>query len=326
MTYYEILGVPEAATREEIQKAYRELALKYHPDRNKDADAGDRFRKINEAWDTLKDEVKRNQYDKRHERSGKEWTFKSSPYSESIFTSWQELFRSIDPASTSYTDIFETIFDSKTRTKTSERSTSPKKGDDMAITVNILLADTLESFESEIDIERQVLCSACQGRKQDKPCPECLSLGRTNELKTLKFRAPGGLVTGTTLKLPKVGHCGWNGGVNGDVYITVNVMPHSIFKRKGLHLMCTWTVDFVDAILGTTLKIKLPNSKEVNCRVPEGAQPGDVCTVKGCGFPDLQNPLIKGDLKVRLQVKLPKRINAKQREILTQYKKQEVPC
>lgn len=337
--YYAILGVPRNATQEEIKRAYRRLAMQYHPDRNPgNKEAEERFKEISEAYEVLSDPQKRAIYD-REGYAG----LKSSGYRG---------FEDIGDIFKTFSDLFEEFFGF-----TFEEAATPKKrdGSDLSTEVWIDFEDLFKEKKISIEIERWETCETCQGLGYDpykgvKPCshcqgkgkvsyregffrltyicPECggsgtsyvekckicEGQGRVRRKRTLQVNIPPGVEDGSIFRLKGEGEGGALGGRPGDLYIRVRIKPHPKFKRKNLDILGEIKINFISAILGDTLKLPY-FGKEIILEIPPGTQPGDKIVLKGEGLPDWRSGK-RGDLILSLQIELPKKISSEGEKLL----------
>jgi len=347
--YYEILGVPRDADDEQIKKAYRKLALKYHPDRNPgDKEAEESFKEAAEAYEVLRDREKRELYD-RFGHAGLEGTgFRG-------FSGFDDIF-------SSFGDIFEDFFGFGRR---SNRRSHPRQGPSLRYDLKLTLEEAFSGTEEEIVFHRMdnctvcdgtgmppgvqpEVCSTCQGRGQvirsqgffqisttcpschgqgqiiTDPCKECGGRGKIKVERKVTVKIPAGVDNGSQLRLQGEGEPGENGGPPGDLFVVVHVRDHEFFSRDGDDLVCQIPVSFVQAALGDTFQIPvLGEEGEHEISIPKGTQPGDVIKIKGQGMPSLRYGRNRGDLFVRVLVKIPEKVNQQQREILEAFAETE---
>jgi len=337
--YYEILGVRRDASQEEIKKAFRRLARKYHPDVNKDPEAQERFKEINEAYQVLSDPEKRKLYDTyghaAFEGQGAQGqTYTNIPDLHEILS---EFFEG------GFGSVFDTIFERATKGR--RRQGRPQKGEDIYRTVEISLEDAYGGTTVEVEVDRDVSCSACGGTGYDQtkgvrtcgtcggtgqvvqrqffitiaqtcptcrgegviyePCRECGGRGRVRRREKVKVRIPPGVDTGSKLLVEGKGHAGYWGGPPGDLYIQVVVKPHRVFERKGDDLYVDVSVTYPEAVLGTEIDVPTISGEKVRVKIPPGAKHGDLVRVEGKGMPRLRGSG-SGDLYVRVNVDVPK--------------------
>jgi len=324
--YYAILGVSRDATLEEIKKAYRGLALKYHPDRNPgDKDAEEKFKEISEAYAVLSDPEKRRAYDAYGIEGLKSYGFHDA---EDIFSHFMSMFG----------EAFEDFFGFP-------RGRRRQKGKDEEVYVTISLREAAQGVVREIPLERDEICSVCHGSKCapgtgpsvcpacrgrgrvvhsqgffsisttcpyckgagrviKEPCERCKGRGFEKVARRIKVEIPKGVETGHVLKVPRAGGQSEYGGISGDLYVIVRVEEDPHLKRQGEDLLCEITVGVADAVLGKKVEIEGVLGK-VEVEVPPGIQPGEAIKVPGEGMPRLGGRG-RGDLWVRIDVEIPK--------------------
>ena len=324
--YYAILGVSRDATLEEIKKAYRGLALKYHPDRNPgDKEAEEKFKEISEAYAVLSDPEKRRAYDAYGSEGLRSFHFGDA---DDIFSHFMSMFG----------DAFEDLFGFP-------RERRRQRGKDEEVHVRISLREAARGVERDITLERDEVCSVCHGSKcapgtEPSVCPACKGRGRVVHsqgffsisttcpyckgagrvikqpcerckgrgfekiARTIRVEIPKGVETGHVIKIPRAGGQSGYGGVSGDLYVVVQVEEDPHLKRQGEDLLCEVTVSVTDAVLGKKVEIEGVLGK-VEVEVPAGIQPGEAIRVRGEGMPRLGGKG-RGDLWVRVDVEIPK--------------------
>ncbi len=340
--YYEVLGVPRNASEEEIKKAYRRLALKYHPDRNPgDKEAEERFKEASEAYEVLRDREKREIYD-RYGHAGLEGTgFRG-------FTGFEDIF-------SSFGDIFEEFFGFGGRRS---RRAHPQQGASLRYDLEITLEEAFYGTEKEIRFPKLAICEECngsgaqrgygpeicpycggrgtvvkaqgffristtcthckgQGQIITRPCPRCTGYGKVRLEKKINVKIPPGVDNNSQLRIRGEGEPGENGGPPGDLFIVIQVKGHSFFEREGDDLVCEVPINFTKAILGGSVSLPiLGPEKELEVEVKPGTQPGDVMRVPGQGMPVLGRPGERGDLYIKFKVVIPKKLSDEQKELL----------
>lgn len=343
--YYQLLGVAKNASEPEIKKAYRRLAVEYHPDRNQGSkQAEEKFKEIAEAYSVLSDPDKRRLYD----QFGREG-LRGAGYQPG-FSSVEDILSSFGSI---FGDLFGFGFGGRGRTRR-----GPIRGADLRYDLQIPFEEAVLGAQREIEIDHPVTCETCQGtgaepgtdrqscaqcggsgqivRSQgfftmsttcpvcsgqgeviQTPCQTCSGEGRVSKTRTLTLTIPPGVDDGTRMRLSSEGEPGARGGPPGDLYIFLHVKPHERLVRDGNDLHVEAQIDFVQAALGSTVEVPMiPGSKEVE--VPRGSQPADTIVLRGAGIPRLRG-YGRGDLVIHLRVEIPKRLDEAQERLLREY-------
>ena len=331
--YYEVLGVPRNATQEEIKKAYRRLARKYHPDFNKDPEAQEKFKEINEAYQVLSDPEKRKLYDQYgHAAFHGTAEQREEPWGD-IFETIEDIFRSFG---------FEEVFERRGRRRTQRR---PIKGEDIYQTVELTLEEAYSGTVVSVPIVRQVQCPVCEGYGYDKtrgertcptcggrgviyqrqffisisqtcptcggegvvrePCGKCGGKGTIPTKEEIKVRIPPGVDNGSRVLVEGKGHAGLNGGSPGDLYLLIKIKPHHLFERRGDNLYLDVSIKLTEAIMGTELEVPTLTGEKVKVKIPAGVKEGDTVRVEGKGMPRLRGGGF-GDLFLKIHIDIPK--------------------
>ncbi|MBU0683317.1 MAG: molecular chaperone DnaJ [Candidatus Omnitrophica bacterium] len=344
--YYELLGVARSASPEEMKKAYRKLAVKYHPDKNPgNKEAEEKFKEISHAYEALSDPAKRRQYDQ----------FGESAFqygAGSGFHDPSDIFREVFGGAVG--DIFEGIFGFGGQS--SRRG--PRRGRDLEYKLKVDFLEAVKGVSKEIKIRKYAVCSnckgsgampgtsrttcgncggsgqvrqssgffsisrtctACQGQGEiiKDPCVECGGTGRKEVSKKITATVPAGVDTGIRLRLSGEGEAGPNGGGAGDLYLLIVVKEHKFFSRREYDLLCRVPVSFAQLVLGD--EISVPGiDDDVPLVISPGTQSGYVFRLKGKGITRLDGRG-KGDQLVRVDVEIPKNLNARQRNMLKQF-------
>jgi molecular chaperone DnaJ len=340
--YYEVLGVDRSASDSDLKKAYRKLALKFHPDRNPgDREAEEQFKEAAEAYEVLRDANKRQIYDQ-YGHQGLEGSGFSG------FGGFEDIF-------SSFGDIFEDFFGFGGGRRSRSRG---HRGSDLRYDMQLTFMEAAFGTEKEIDVEKAETCSACEGsgaepgtgvetcpqcggsgqigrsqgfftvrttcnqcRGQGKiisnPCKTCRGQGKVLTRKKVSVRIPAGVDNGSRLRLTGEGEAGAYGGPHGDLYVFIHAQPHDFFKRDETNVICQIPVSFVQAALGDNLTIPTLNG-ETKLEIPKGTQPGDIFRVRGEGIPSLRNGH-RGDQIVQVNVKTPTNLNKKQVALLKDF-------
>ena len=351
--YYEVLGVSKGASEEEIKKAYKKLARKYHPDMNPgDKAAEEKFKEINEANEVLSDPEKKARYDQ-FGFAGVDPNYGAGAgggaYSAGGFD-----FGDLG-------DIFGSFFGGGFGSARANPN-APQRGESLRTSVTIRFEEAAFGCEKEISIERVEVCDTCRGsgcakgttaevcpdcrgsgmvqqRRQTplgfmstsapcgrcggkgriihQPCSACHGSGQLRRRKTLKVTIPAGIDNGQTISLRGQGNAGRNGGPAGDLLIAVTVRPHEIFRREGTSVLCEAPITFTQAVLGAELEIPTIDGK-VKYSIPEGTQSGTTFRLKGKGIPGL-NGRARGDQYVTVYIETPRNLSREQKEALRKF-------
>ena len=348
--YYEVLGVNKSANKEEIKKAYRKLALKFHPDKNKgDKAAEEKFKEASEAYHVLSDEKRKANYDQ---------------FGHAAFQGGgQGGFGNFD-FSSSFSDIFEDVFgdfgDFGFGSGRSRRSRTINRGSDLRYDVSIELGDAFAGTEKNISYTTYKKCKTCsgtgakpgskptscsycngqgkvrssqgfftiqqtcpecsgEGEKISNPCSSCTGIGKTQSNESVSVKIPKGVDDGTRIRLAGKGEAGTKGGSNGDLYLFISVEPHNIFKRSEENLYYELPISIADAALGTTVEVPSIDGGKTKIKIPSGTQSGKQLRLKGKGMPILRRN-ITGDLYIRIVTEVPTSLTKKQKELLVEFK------
>lgn len=347
--YYEVLGITKSASDDEIKKAYRKLAMKYHPDHNQgDKDAETKFKEINEAYAVLSDAEKKAKYD----QYGHAAFDPASGGFSGGFSGFGEGF--------DFGDIFSSFFGGGS---SSRRANNIIDGEDILTRVNISFDEAAFGCKKEITFSRieacpdcgasgaakgtkPETCSACGGRgtvtvQQQSmfgyvqtqracqncrgtgkiiktPCKNCNGKGFIKINKKLDVSIPAGIDNAQRIVLRGQGSAGRNGGVNGDLIIDVRVRPHAVFEREGNNLYCDVPITFAEATLGAEIDVPVLGGKTEKYTIPEGTQTGTSFTLRGKGIADV-NTKRRGDLIITVNVETPKNLTSEQKKLLTAF-------
>ena len=345
--YYEILGVSRDASKEELKKAYRRLARKYHPDVNQEQGAEERFKEINRAYEVLSQPETRANYDRFGEAGVSGAGGSGFDYGDMG----------------GFADIFESIFGNFGGVggpSGARRRSGPSRGDDLRLDLKLDFQDAIFGGEKEIRIPHlescpgckgsgakagtgAKSCSTCSGTGQvkratrtpfgsfaqvltcptcngsgeviEEKCDVCNGAGRKQVTKKLKITIPAGVDNGTRLRVSGEGDAGLRSGPAGDLYVYLFVAPHENFKRNGINIESEVTVSYLQAILGCHLEVDtVDGPKEIT--ISAGTQPSTIVTLDNCGVPLLNNPSSRGDHLLTVKINIPTRINSEERELL----------
>ena len=344
--YYEILGVARDAGADEIKKAYRKLAVKFHPDKNPgDHTAEEKFKELGEAYEALSDPDKRAAYD-RYGHAAFSGGGGGGGSRGGGFHDPMDLFSQVFGGA--FGGGFEEFFGGGSQ----RRSSGKQRGSDLRYDLEISLEEAARGVEKELEIERSVpcdscsakgtkgsggvkVCSTCGGRAgifiQQSTCPECRGAGETiadpctscrgegrvQRDSRIKLRIPAGVDTGTRLRSSGNGDAGVRGGAAGDLYVFLHVRDHDVFERDGSDLFCEVPLPFSTAALGGELKVPSLDGQS-SIKIPAGTQGGTVFRLRDKGMPALSGGR-RGDLNVRVQVEVPTKLNSSQQDKLREF-------
>ena len=352
--YYDVLGVDKSADATAIKKAYRKLAMKYHPDKNPgDKEAEEKFKEINEAYEVLSDETKRRNYDQfGHEGVNGQGFGGAGGFGGQGFGGFDDIFGDI------FGDMFGGGFSGGSR----QRRRGPERGADIKQRVNISFEEAAFGKKVQVKINRseecdqchgsgakpgtskktcptchgsgtvqsvqrtpfgniasQRTCSTCNGEGEinESPCNKCHGKGSVRKTKTIEVDIPAGIDDGQMIKLSGQGEVGEKGGPRGDLYIVVNVQKHEIFTREGYDVYIEMPIRFTQAALGDKLEVPTLDGK-VSYNLPEGTQTGTVFRLREKGIPKLRSNS-RGDQYVKVIIDTPKKLNDEQKELLRKF-------
>ncbi len=349
--YYEVLGVSKTATADEIKKAYRSLAKKYHPDVSTEPKevAEAKFKEISEAYEVLSDPDKRSRYDQ-YGMAGLDGAFGQGGFDWSDFTHEGDI-------SDIFGDLFGDLFGGGRRR--SSAPGGPRAGDDLRYDVQIDLREALTGKTVSVKVPHSVECKACRGtggkdgnvracpqcggrgqvqqlrntmfgqgyvitecpkcggrgQSYEQACPECRGRGRVNKTATVEVKIPAGIDDGQRMRVPGAGDAGYHGGPAGDLYVFVHVRDHPDFVRDGMNLYTLAEVSYPKLVLGGKINVKNLEGKTIEIDVKAGTQVGDKLRVPGQGMPEIGRSG-RGNLIVQVSVAIPKKVSAAEKELL----------
>ncbi len=337
--YYEVLGVSRDASPEELNKAFRQQALKFHPDRNKDADASERFKEVNAAYQVLSDPERRSAYD-RFGHAGVSGNSAGRGFSD---------FQNFG----GFGDIFDAFFGGSSRS-------GPSRGADLELEVSVSFIESAFGAEKEFEIDRHETCSRCDGKRAEpgtesvtcttcngsgevrrvqrmvfgqfqqvaqcstcsgtgetveSPCQTCSGRGTERRTRRIAVDIPAGIDDGSRIVMRGQGEKGAMNGPTGDLYVYVRVEPHELFERHGNDVLAEVSVNVAQAALGTVLSVPTLDG-EHELKVPAGTQTGKIFRIRDAGFPHVGRSSRRGDQLVALKVSTPTRLSERQRELL----------
>jgi molecular chaperone DnaJ len=347
--FYETLGVSRTADADELKRAYRKLAMQFHPDRNAgDKSAEQKFKDINEAYDVLKDDQKRAAYDR---------------FGHAAFENGSRGpgdFGFAGGFSGGFADIFEEMFGAMGAGRRSHAG--PARGSDLRYNIEVALEDAFRGRQTTIRVATFVHCDTCKGsgaepgshpvtcrtchghgrvraqqgfftiertcptcqgsgRTIEKPCKSCGGQGRVRREKTLSVNIPPGVEDGTRIRLAGEGEAGVHGAAPGDLYIFVAIAPHPIFQRDGANIFCRVPIPFTTAALGGTIEVPTVEGSRTRVTVPAGTQSGHQFRLRGKGMSVLRSP-VRGDMYIQAVVETPVNLTKRQQELLREFEKE----
>ncbi len=351
--YYEVLGVSRGASEDEIKKAYKKMARKYHPDLNPgDKTAEEKFKEVNEAYEVLSDADKKARYDQ-YGHAGVDPNFGAGGFGGGFDGSFD--FGDLG-------DIFGSFFGGGFGGGRRTNPNAPPRGESIRMSIAISFEEAAFGCEKAVTVERYETCDTCHGngcapgtspevcpdchgtgtvqvRRQtpmgvfatSSPCPKCGGKGRiihqpckdcrgsgmVRKKKTIQASIPAGIDNGQTISIRGQGNAGKNGGPAGDLLITITVRPHELFRREGTSVLCEAPITFTQAVLGAELEIPTIDGK-VKYTLPEGTQSGTTFRLKGKGIPSI-NGRGRGDQYVTVYIETPKNLNKEQKEALKKF-------
>ena len=361
--YYDTLGVSKGASEDEIKKAYRKMAMKYHPDKNMgDKSAEQKFKEINEAYEVLKDPQKKAAYDRYGSDAFANGGFNPNAGGFGGFGGGGG-FGGFDfgGGPSGFHDIFEEFFGGGA----AHQQRSEIRGEDLQYETTLTLEEAFKGKKIKISLKTNVRCMSCggygsEGGAKTKPCPACKGTGRMRfsqgfftvertctscngmgqiienscktcsgsgrvaKTKTIEVNIPAGVDNGTRIRVAGEGEAGIRGGVNGDLYVFVTVKQHAIFDRDGGSIHCTFPISMTTAALGGELEVPTIDGKRVSINIPAGTQNGQQLKLRGKGMPHIRTG-VRGDMIVHMKVTTPVNLTARQKELLEEFAKDYKP-
>ncbi|MCB1172618.1 MAG: molecular chaperone DnaJ [Leptospiraceae bacterium] len=343
--YYQILGVGKGASRDEIKKAYRKLAIKYHPDKNKgDAAAEEKFKEATEAYEVLVDDEKKAAYD-RFGKAGVQGAAGGGGFGSRAYTDFSDIF-------SDFGDVFSELFGGSMG---GGRRRS-NRGADLRYNLDISLEDAASGKEVKVEIPRNESCSDCggsgaapgsrpdacdmcggmgqvrrtqgffsvastcpkchgQGQIISKPCPSCRGAGVTEKRRTLHIKIPPGVESGSRLKVSGEGEAGPQGGPKGDLYVITHIKPHALFERQGNELIVQANIPLTMGILGGQIDVPTIDGKKARMKIPPGTSSGQHFRLKGKGMPYVGG-YGKGDQHIVIKLKTPRNLSKEAKNLV----------
>ncbi len=355
--YYEVLGVQKGANKDEIKKAYRKLAIQYHPDRNPgDQEAENKFKEATEAYEVLVDDQKRQVYDQYGHAGLEGMGGPGGPggFDPGAFQGFEDIFGD-------FSGIFENLFGGGGRQRSGGRSTT-NQGASLRYDLQISFKDAVYGTKAEIQYSRNETCSACKGsgasggsgRKMcptcqgagqvrrssgffsiaspcptchgegtiiENPCRECSGTGVQKKRQKILVTIPPGVEDGKRINIPRQGDAGQNGGPYGDLFVFIRVKPHTAFERSGADLYCAIPVSMTQAALGSEITVTALDGKHLKLKIPAGTQNGKLLRIRSEGVPVANGR--KGDLYIKIMVQIPEKLSSKAKSLLEEVSRLE---
>ena len=342
--YYEILGVSKDADQDVIKKAYRKMAIQFHPDKNPDnPEAEEKFKEAASAYEVLSDSEKRARYDR---------------FGHQAFSGGgggQQGFHDVDDIFAQFGDIFGDFFGMGGGGRRRRDPNQSKKGADLRYVMEISLENVIKGIEKEIEYDCDEACKECSGSGAEKgssaetcstcggqgqviraqgffqmattcpschgqgkmikhKCRPCKGTGRSSKHRKIRVTIPAGVDSGTRLRVSNEGEGGYKGGPNGDLYVEIQVKDHEHFERRDTDLIAELKVSYIKAILGGETEVETVNSKEI-VSIPKGSQVGDLIKLPGHGVPTLRGGR-RGDLYYQITIEIPKKLDSEEEKML----------
>ena len=352
--YYEVLGVQKGASADEIKKAYRKAAMKYHPDRNPgDKTAEEKFKEVGEAYEVLSDDEKRQRYDQ-YGFAGVDPNFNAGGFGGGGFGGGGFGFDDLG-------DIFGEFFGGG-RSRGGSAQNMPRRGENVMARLELTFEEAAFGCEKEVSAQRIENCAACSGSGSSdgkvetcpqcggsgqvrttqnfmgmqmqstatcprcggkgkiikNPCLVCKGKGKVRRTNTVKVKIPAGVDQGQAVRARGEGCVGANGGPNGDLLVEIQIKPHKIFRREDRDVLCEVPISFAQAALGSSIQVPTLDGK-VEFEIPEGTQTGREFVLRDKGIPEINNPRRRGNHRFTVVVETPTHLTKEQKELLRQF-------
>ncbi len=349
--YYEVLGIEKNASTDDIKKAYRKLAVKYHPDRNQNSkEAEHKFKEATEAYEVLSDAQKKQAYDQ-YGFAGVD-NMGGPGFNASAFSGFEDLFGN------DFSGIFDSFFGGGGGRRGRR---GPARGSDLRYDMEISFKDAVYGHKVDLEYYRQIPCLKChgsgasegtgskvcptcggagqvrrssgffsiaqpcsdchgEGSIMENPCSACRGKGVVKEKHKLKVTIPAGIAPGKRIRLDGQGDAAPKGGPAGDLYVYIRIGAHEYFEREGQDLFCVVPISISQAALGAEIFVKTLDDKKIKIKIAPGTQSGKMLRIRNEGAPYLHSSTRKGDMYVKLQVNIPKKLNSKQTKALKAFR------
>lgn len=346
--YYEVLGVQRNASKDDVKKAYRKLAIKYHPDRNPDdQQAEENFKEATDAYEILSNDQKRQAYD--------QFGFAGVEGMGAGAHDYGSVFREFDDIFGDFSSIFDSFFGGGRRRGSGRDSRA--RGSDLRYGLEVDFKDAIFGTDAEVAYQKNATCERCAGsgaengsgrkicptcsgsgqvrRSQgffsisspcstcsgegyviENPCSECHGSGLIRKRQRIKVTIPPGIESGKRISIPGQGDAGPNGGPAGDLYVDINVNAHKYFERDRNDIYCVVPISLTQASLGSDIFVNTLDGKKIKVKIPTGTQNGKILRIKTEGVPYLHNNARRGDMYIRIVVKVPVKLSRNERELL----------
>ena len=351
--YYDVLGLAKEAGQDEIKKAYRKLAIQFHPDKNAgNKEAEERFKEATEAYEVLSDSQKRQAYDQ-FGFAGVDGAAGGMGHDySSVFRDFEDIFGDMG-------GIFDNFFGSSSRARR-RGSTGVHRGSDLRVNLDITFKEAVFGIKKEIAYTRKVLCSPCSGtgaepgsRRQvcptcqgtgqvrrssgffsiaspcstcggeghvlDHPCRSCAGTGLDKKKQKIKVSIPPGIESGRRINIPEQGDAGLSGGGYGDLYVYINVGDHDFFERDGADIYCAIPISISQAAMGAEIYVNNLEDKRIRVKIPQATQNGKVLRLRSEGVPVLNHSSRRGDMYIKIVVRIPSRLSGRAKELLREF-------
>ena len=347
--YYEVLGVSKEASTDEVKKAYRKLAIKYHPDKNQgDKAAEEKFKEGTEAYEVLSDAKKKQVYDQYGFAGVEGMTGGQGHDYSSVYRDFEDIFGD-------FGGIFDSFFGGGGGRR-SGRTAQPR-GSDLRYNLNIPFKDAVFGTKVQISYNRHVECAPCSGTGAESgggkkmcptcggsgqvrrssgffsiasacptcngdgyvienPCKSCRGAGVVQKSQKIKVTIPAGIESGKRINIPGQGNAGPGGGLTGDLFVYITVTPHNYFERDGADVYCVIPISMTQASLGSELMVKTLDDKKAKLKIPAGTQNDKILRLRGEGIPYLHNAGRRGDMYIKIRVNIPTKLSTKAKTLL----------